>query len=151
MPRAATDDLTLLTERLRLGIPLTGFDGRTIPLVDPAGRVVDPIEAAEALLLSGATLLPPEDSARFIDAAIQRASLTEAVAAMTGEPDRDAVAKVTGILVSAAVRASVLARWVDAAPSDLNRATLAWFQSHRMQARRLIDAEPAVAESRLTA
>lgn len=151
MPRAATDDLTMLAERLRLGIPLTGFDGRTIPLVDAAGRVVDPIEAAEALLLSGATLLPPEESAPFIEAAVRRASVTEAVAAMAGEPDRTAVAKVTGILVSAAVRASVLARWDDATPSELNRATLAWFQSHRMRARQLIDVDVVGAERRMSA
>ena len=33
----ATDDLPLIAERLRLGLPLRGFDGREIPLRTPAG------------------------------------------------------------------------------------------------------------------
>ena len=53
----ATDDLQLLAERLRLGLPLRGFDGREIPLRTVSGDCVDAIEAANALLLSGASLL----------------------------------------------------------------------------------------------
>ena len=35
---AASDDLPLLAERLRLGLPLRGFDGREIPLYDADGQ-----------------------------------------------------------------------------------------------------------------
>ena len=44
----ADDDLNLLAARLKLGLPLQGFDGRDIPLRRPSGECLAPIEAAEA-------------------------------------------------------------------------------------------------------
>ena len=49
----ADDDLTLLAARLKLGLPLQGFDGRDIPLRAASGECLAPIDAAEALLLVG--------------------------------------------------------------------------------------------------
>ena len=43
---------------------------------------------------------------------------------MAGEPQTVVAAKITAVLVSAAVRASVIARGPDTSPSALNRATL---------------------------
>ena len=60
----APDDLSLLAERLRLGLPLRGFDGRDIPIHDPDGSILGATEAAHALLLSAASLL----AADFADA-----------------------------------------------------------------------------------
>src|SRR5512134_3871338 len=151
MPRAASDDLTLLAERLRLGIPLAGFDGQAIPLVDAAGRVVDPIEAADALLRSGASLLPRDEVEPYIEGAIARAQAIETEAAMAGEPLDAALAKVTGVLVSAAVRATVIARARHASPGDLNRATISWFRSQELRARQLLDAGTPAAAHRLPA
>jgi hypothetical protein len=140
MARLATDDLDLLATRFRLGIPLQGFDGREIPLRHPDGRELDPIEAAESLLASAAGLLPADQGEAFVDATIARAHRMEANAIIGGEPTAVAVARVTGVLVSAAVRASVLAEADLASPTDLNRATLAWYEVHDRRRRRLLAA-----------
>ena len=42
-------------------------------------------------------------------------------------------ARITGVLVSAAVRADLIARQGFASPSELNRATLAWYQLHHLR------------------
>src|SRR4051794_5612541 len=77
---AAPDDLPLLAERLRLGLPLRGFDGREIPLRTDLGDSLCATEAAHALLLSGASLLSAEYADAYVCEAIARAGRIEAAA-----------------------------------------------------------------------
>jgi len=135
---ADTDDLPLIAERLRLGLPLRGFDGRAIPLRTPAGECLGPTEAAHLLLLSGASLLSPEYADPFVFAALARAGEIEAKACLAGDPPQVVVAKVTAVLVSAAVRASVIARGPDTSPGALNRATLSWYEMSHLRRRELL-------------
>ena len=150
-PRPHTDDLTLITDRLRLGLPLRGFDGRDIPLYDSDGSELDPIDAAHVLLLSGASLLPPADSDAFIDVAIARAQGVEAASFAAGDSPAMVAAKVTAVLVSAAVRATVIANGRDISPSALNRATLSWYEVHDLHRRQLIEASIAAEGRSLSA
>ena len=136
----ATDDLPLIAERLRLGLPLRGFDGREIPLRDTDGELLGATEAAHALLLSAASLLEREYGDAFVFAALARAGDVEAAATMAGDPYAVIAAKVTAVLVSAAVRASVIARGPDTSPSALNRATLSWYEMSRLRRRELLEA-----------
>ena len=136
-----TDDLPLLAERLRLGLPLHGFDGREIPLRNCAGANLDAMEAAHALLLSGASLLSADGADAFLFATLARAGQVEAASCMAGDPPSITTAKVTAVLVSAAVRASVMARGPDVSPSALNRATLSWYQMSHLRRRELLNAE----------
>ena len=136
----APDDLPLLAERLRLGLPLRGFDGRDIPLRTTDGANLCATEAAHALLLSGASLLPAEFADAFVCAAIARAGEIESAARMAGETPAIITAKVTAVLVSAAVRASVIARGADRSPSAINRATLSWYELSHLRRRELLDA-----------
>ena len=110
MPRPFSDDLDVLAERLRLGIPLAGFDGREIPLCDPMGRPLDPIEAARELLRSGVSLLPDDEAGRFLDSALRRADRIEAASVVAGDRAAIVTSRVAGVLVSAAIRATVTAR-----------------------------------------
>jgi hypothetical protein len=147
----ATDDLPLLAERLRLGLPLRGFDGREIPLRNTAGANLDAMEAARALLLSGASLLSPEYADAFVCAALARAGEVEKAACLAGDPPAVIAAKVTAVLVSAAVRASVIARGPDISPSAMNRATLSWYELSHLRRRELLDARYAVRTERRSA
>jgi hypothetical protein len=141
MPQpAAADDLQLIAERLRLGLPLRGFDGREIPLRDTDGELLGATEAAHALLLSAASLLECEYGDAFVFAALARAGDVEAASTMAGEPQTVVAAKITAVLVSAAVRASVIARGPDTSPSALNRATLSWYEMSRLRRRELLGA-----------
>jgi hypothetical protein len=141
MPQpAASDDLQLIAERLRLGLPLRGFDGREIPLRDTDGELLGATEAAHALLLSAASLLECEYGDAFVFAALARAGDVEAASTMAGEPQTVVAAKITAVLVSAAVRASVIARGPDTSPSALNRATLSWYEMSRLRRRELLGA-----------
>lgn len=141
MPQsAASDDLQLIAERLRLGLPLRGFDGREIPLRDTDGELLGATEAAHALLLSAASLLEREYGDAFVFAALARAGDVEAASTMAGEPQTVVAAKITAVLVSAAVRASVIARGPDTSPSALNRATLSWYEMSRLRRRELLEA-----------
>ena len=149
MDRTAPDDLDLLVTRLRLGIPLEGFDHRPIPLRHPDGREVAPREAAQALLESAAGLLGPE-SAEYLESVIWRACAVETDALVAGESPATAAAKATAVLVSAAVRASVQAKAASASPTVLNQATLAWYQVHSDRRRQLLDAYANLGD-RLTA
>ena len=135
----ATDDLPLLAERLRLGLPLRGFDGRDIPLRTPAGDCLDAIEAGHALLRSGASLLAPDYADAYVFAALARAGAVESAASLAGDPPTVIAAKVTAVLVSAAVRATVIARGQDVSPSALNRATLSWYEMSSLRRRELLD------------
>ena len=139
-PDDALDDLPLLAERLRLGLPLRGFDGRDIPLRTPAGDCLDATDAAHALLRSGASLLSAEYADAYVFAAIARAGAVEAAADLAGESPSVITAKVTAVLVSAAIRASVLARGPDVSPSAMNRATLSWYEMSQLRRRELLDA-----------
>jgi hypothetical protein len=141
MPQsAALDDLTLIAERLRLGLPLRGFDGREIPLRDADGELVGATEAAHTLLVSGASLLDRDFGDAFVFAALARAGDVEAAATMAGEAQTVIAAKVTAVLVSAAVRASVIARGPDTSPSAINRATLSWYEMSHLRRRELMTA-----------
>jgi hypothetical protein len=151
MPHDATTVLTLLVDRLRLGIPLAGFDGAAIPMLDGEGRVVEPIEAAEILLRTSAARLPASDAELFVERAIRRAEAVEATSVIAGEPTDAVVAKVAGVLVSAAVRADTLYRQRHASPGDLNRATLAWFRAHEHVAHQLLEAAAVTPARELTA
>lgn len=145
------EDLPLLSERLRLGLPLRGFDGREIPLRCPDGGNLGATEAAHALLLSGASLLSAEYAEAFVFAALARAGAVEAEACMAGDPPEIITAKVTAVLVSAAVRASVLARGNDISPSAFNRATLSWYEMSRLRRRELLDAYDWATDTRRSA
>ena len=110
---AASDDLPLLAERLRLGLPFAGSTG-----ANPSGRLGrKPVRhrGGHALLLSGASLLSAEYADAYVLAALARAGAIEAAARLAGEPPNVIAAKVTAVLVSAAVRASVIARGPDIA------------------------------------
>ena len=136
----ATDDLQLLAERLRLGLPLRGFDGREIPLRTVTGECLDAVEAANALLLSGASLLSADYADAYVMAVLARAGAVESAACLAGDPPTVIAAKVTAVLVSAAVRASVIARGPDVSPSAMNRATLSWYEMSQLRRRELLDA-----------
>lgn len=151
MSLTADDDLTLLAARLKLGLPLQGFDGRDIPLRRPSGECLAPIDAAEALLLSAASLLPCDDAEIYIAAVAERSAAVEAGAYAAGEPPAVVVARVTAVLVSGAVRASVLATRTDACPSDMNRATLSWYERSELRRQELLDAERQTVRDQLTA
>src|SRR3954469_6136343 len=150
-PLDSTDDLPLIAERLRLGLPLRGFDGREIPLRAPDGTCLSATEAAHRLLLSGASLLSRDYADPFVFAALARAGEIEAKASMAGDASTVIVAKVTAVLVSAAVRASVIARGPDDSPSAINRATLSWYEMSHLRRRELLMAECAVGEERRSA
>ena len=136
----ATDDLQLLAERLRLGLPLRGFDGREIPLRTATGECLDAIQAAHALLRSGASLLSADYADAYVMAAIARAGAVESAACLADDPETVIAAKVTAVLVGAAVRATVLARGPDVSPSAMNRATLSWYEMSQLRRRELLDA-----------
>ncbi len=141
MLHAAPDDLPLLAERLRFGVPLVGFDGRMIPLRDHFGQPVPPIHAARELLDSGACLLDPAEAPGFVQDTLARAREIETAACMEGVDGFGITARVAAVLVSAAVRARAIARQHDVSPSEINRATLSWYQLHQLQRRALFDPE----------
>ena len=147
----ASDDLSLIAERLRLGLPLRGFDGREIPLRDCHGELLGAIDAAHVLLRSGASLLDREFGEAYILAALARAGEIEAKASMAGEAPTVVAAKVTAVLVSAAVRASVIARGPDTSPSALNRATLSWYEMSHLRRRELLGAGWTTVDQRQSA
>ncbi|OGO53901.1 MAG: hypothetical protein A2Z32_02760 [Chloroflexi bacterium RBG_16_69_14] len=134
----ASNDLSLIAERLRLGLPLRGFDGREIPLRTMDGETLAATEAAHTLLLSGASLLTPDYADAFVFAALTRAGEIEAAACLAGDSPNVIAAKVTAVLVSAAVRASVIARGPDISPSAINRATLSWYELSHLRRRELL-------------
>ena len=146
-----TDDLPLLAERLRLGLPLRGFDGRPIPLRNADGANLEATEAAHALLLSGASLLSAEYADAYVFATLARAGEVEAAACLAGDSPAVIAAKVTAVLVSAAVRASVIARGPDVSPSAMNRATLSWYEMSHLRRRELLDAATVDWDDRQTA
>ena len=82
----ATDDLQLLAERLRLGLPLREFDGREIPLRTVTGECIDAIEAANALLLSGASLLSADYADAYVMTVLARAGAVESPPAWPATP-----------------------------------------------------------------
>jgi hypothetical protein len=147
----ADDDLSLLASRLKLGLPMRGFDGREIPLRSVTGACLGPIEAAQALLRSATSLLPAGEADEFLASVCERAEAIERAACMNGEAPAVVAARVTGVLVSGAVRASVLARGHDVSPSALNRATLSWYQVSDLRRRELLDAGATSALSQLSA
>ena len=151
MHPAPDDDVALLAARLKLGLPLRGFDGREIPLRSDAGECLGPIDAAHALLRSAATLLPRAEADDFVSTVCERAEAIETAACMVGEAPAVVTARVTGVLVSGAVRASVLARGHDVSPTAINRATLSWYQVSDLRRRELLDARVTVAFGQLSA
>jgi hypothetical protein len=151
MHLTAEDDVPLLAARLRLGLPLRGFDGREIPLRGDAGACLAPIDAAHELLRSAASLLPMEDAAPFIAGVCERAGAIEAAACVAGEAPAVVAARVTAVLVSGAVRASVIARGHDISPSAINKATLSWYQVSDLRRRELLEADTAADYGRLSA
>ena len=146
-----TDELTLLADRLRLGLPLHGFDGRDIPLYDLTGAELDPIDAAYELLLSGASLLADADADVYVDDAMERARHIEIDALTAGDSTALVAAKVTAVLVSAAVRATVIAAGRDTSPSALNRATRSWYEVHDLRRRELLQTTRQLERGWLTA
>jgi len=151
MRPAPEDDIALLAARLKLGLPLRGFDGREIPLRSVEGECLGPIDAAQALLRSAASLLPAAEADAFIATVCERAEAIETAACMNGESPAVVAARVTGVLVSGAVRASVLARGHDVSPSAINRATLSWYQVSDLRRRELLDTEVTSAFGQLSA
>jgi hypothetical protein len=147
----AVDDLSLLAARLKLGLPLRGFDGREIPLRSESGTCLGPIDAANALLRSATSLLPADEADAYLASVCERAQAIEAAACVAGEPPAVVAARVTAVLVSGAVRASVLVRGHDISPSAMNRATLSWYQVSDLRRRELLDAETAADLEQLSA
>ena len=132
------DDLQLLDDRLRLGLPLRGFDGRDIPLRYSSGLALGPIEAAILLMLSATRLHPAKHSDGCALDALARAAAIQHAARGSGDPPQTVVEKTTNVLVEAAVRASVVARRHDAGPEALHRATLSWYQLSDLRRRALL-------------
>lgn len=95
------------------------------------------------LLQSGASLLPADEAETFIESVYERADAIEAGSRLSGDSPAVVTARVTAVLVSGAVRASVLARGHDISPSAINRATLSWYQVSDMRRRELLNAEAA--------
>ncbi len=151
MPHDAHDDLHLLADRLRLGVPMRGFDGREIPLRDASGAPIAPVQAARQLLASGVALLPSDHGAEFMDDTLARARDVEKTACQDGVDAFGITARVAAVLVSAAVRASLIARQCNVSPSEINRATLSWYEMSQLQRRTLLDAEIAAVDTRLYA
>jgi hypothetical protein len=139
MPHDANDDLRLLADRLRLGIPLRGFDGRQIPLRNAAGEELEQIAAARELLASAVILLPGDYAEAFIHATQARAVDVELEAWAAGATPSAVIVRVTAVYVSAAVRASILARCDDPSPSEINRATLSWYEMSQLRRRELLE------------
>jgi hypothetical protein len=151
MPLSPDDDLSLLASRLKLGLPLQGFDGRAIPLRDTDGSCIGPVDAAMALLRSATSLLPDEVANEMLASVCDRALAVEIVATGAGEAAAVVAARVTAVLVSGAVRASVLAKGDDISPSAMNRATLSWYELSELRRRELLDAGAAQSFDRLSA
>jgi hypothetical protein len=147
----APDDLHLLADRLRLGIPLRGFDGRAIPLRDGAGMHIPPVQAARELLASSVSLLEPSDATDFLDGTLARARDVETAAGLEGVDSSAITARVSAVLVSAAVRASLYAQCRDVSPSEINRATLSWYEMSQLRRRELLEADHAARDIRLYA
>jgi DNA-binding transcriptional regulator YdaS (Cro superfamily) len=151
MHHDAPDDLPLMAERLRLGLPLRGFDGREIPLRNGEGANLDATDAAHALLLSGASLLSADYADAYVCAALARAGEVEAAARLAGDTPAVIAARVTAVLVSAAVRATVIARGPDVSPSAINRATLSWYELSHLRRRELLGATFVAVDQRRSA
>jgi hypothetical protein len=134
----ATDDLPLLAERPRLGLAAR-FDGREI-LPDRHRRMPRGHRCGPRALLSGASLLSADYADAYVMAVLARAGAVESAACLAGDPQTVIAAKVTAVLVSAAVRASVIARGPDVSPSAMNRATLSWYEMSQLRRRELLDA-----------
>ena len=151
MLHAAPDDLPLLAERLRFGVPLVGFDGRMIPLRDHFGQPVPPIHAARELLRFGGLPAGSGGGARFVQDTLARAQEIETAACMEGVDGFGITARVAAVLVSAAVRARAIARQHDvAARAMVNRATLSWCQLHQLQGRALTHPERSASRPALS-
>ena len=123
-----SDDVLILAERFQLGIPLLGMDGRAIPLRDSRGRPYGPIEAALLLLESALALLDPDVADAYLYDTVDRAIAVEDAAVGAGIRGLALDKRITGVFVSAAVRADLIARQGDASPTTLNQATLGWYQ-----------------------
>ena len=124
------DDVLILAERFQLGIPLLGLDGSPIPLRGPDGRAYSPIEAALLLLESSLHALEADVASIYLDTIIDRAILVEDEGIAAGLHGIALDRRITGVFVSAAVRADLIGRCGEVSPSDLNRATLDWYQVH---------------------
>jgi hypothetical protein len=82
---------------------------------------------------------------------LARAGAVESAACLAGDPQTVIAAKVTAVLVSAAVRASVIARGPDVSPSAMNRATLSWYEMSQLRRRELLDAAARSQDQRQSA
>jgi hypothetical protein len=133
VPPDPSDDVLILAERLGLGIPVVGMDGEPIPLRDPDGRPYSPIDAALILLHSALAGLPAEAADPYLAASIERARMVEDEGLLAGLAGLAMDRRIAGVFVSAAVRADLVGRHGEVSPSDLNRATLAWFQVHHVR------------------
>jgi len=128
-----SDDVLILAERFQLGIPLHGLDGRPIPLRDDDGRAFGPVEAALLLLESSLGDLDADVAEAYRSTAIGRAIVIEDEGIADGVHGIDLDRRISGVFVSAAVRADMIRRHGEVSPSDLNRATLAWYQIHHVR------------------
>ena len=149
MRRHEPSDLYVLADRFRLGIPDRGFDGRLIPLRDEDGSCVSSVAAARILLESAIAALDPMDAVAFRAAVLERAWDVEMAAISDGVSPDGVEARITAVLVSAAVRANVLARGDDVSPSGVNRATLSWYDRSRLRSAELLSAlDPSMPSTR---
>jgi hypothetical protein len=95
--------------------------------------------------------LRPDHADAFVAAALERVARVECAATEAGDAPAIVAAKVTAVLVSAAVRASVIARGVDISPTAINQATLSWYELSRLRRRELILASGAYEDTRRSA
>jgi hypothetical protein len=128
-----SDDVLILAERFQLGIPLHGLDGRPIPLRDEQGRAFGPVEAALLLLESSLGGLDEDVAEAYRSTAIGRAILIEDEGLADGLRGIDLDRRISGVFVSAAVRADMIRRHGEVSPSDLNHATLEWYRVHQVR------------------
>jgi hypothetical protein len=97
------------------------------------------------------SLLDPGHAAEFLEDTLQRARDVEAAACMDGADPSTITARVAAVLVSAGVRASLLAQRHDVSPSEINRATLSWYEVSHLRRRELLEAARPSAGARLFA
>ncbi len=125
-PGAAPEDLDVLALRLALGLPLRGFDGRDIPLRYRSGHIVEPIEAAVLLMISGASLLPGERAAMFTRQSLILAEAAESAARLIGDTTL-VVERTTHALVARAICARVIAAGRRDDEQTLTQAISSWY------------------------
>jgi hypothetical protein len=142
--------LPLLAERLRLGVPLQGFDGDDIPLHYGSGTDVGLIEAAILLLLSATSALQDEYADQFVAATIAEVDAVEREAVASGMDQASIVETVVAILVRAALRADLVGAGHDVDAPTIENAARSWYSLNSIR-RQILVAGQSTSGGRLLA